>query len=55
MLMENPEKYMSPGGFEKYFDELVILFKEEEKWPPSDMGKLMGLFGRYDTYLENKK
>ncbi len=43
--------HMSPGGFEKYFDEVAALFKEEGKWPPSDMSKLINLFGKYDTYM----
>jgi len=57
-LSDSPAKFlvhMSPGGFEKYFDELVAIFKEEEKWPPSDMGKLTQLFAKYDTYLPDKR
>ncbi len=43
--------HMSPGRLEKYFDEVVALYKEEAKWPPLNMSKLVSLFGKYDTNL----
>ena len=42
--------FVSPGGFEKYFDELYALMKSEPSWPPADMGKLSALMAKYDTY-----
>ncbi|MDB5299292.1 MAG: cupin protein [Phycisphaerales bacterium] len=48
-----PVKFLvtfNPGGMEDYFAELVELARSEGKWPLSDMGKVVALARRYDTY-----
>ena len=42
--------FMSPGGFEGYYEELQFLIKSEESWPPKDMSKMFKLLEHYDTY-----
>lgn len=42
--------FMSPGGFEGFYDELTILMKNEGQWPPKDMQALTALSMKYDTY-----
>lgn len=42
--------FMSPGGFEGYFEELFRMIKEEPSWPPADMRRLVELSSRFDTY-----
>ena len=46
--------FISPGGFEEYFKELVALAQSELSWPPQDMGKLMALYRKYDTFLPDE-
>ncbi len=41
---------ISPGGFERYFDELADLVAREGNWPPSDPAKLEALVARHDTH-----
>jgi quercetin dioxygenase-like cupin family protein len=41
---------VSPGGFERYFDELAALVAHEPTWPPADPSKLTALMMKYDTY-----
>lgn len=41
---------MSPGGFEKYFEELQLLMQEEGTWPPKDTRKITQLLTQYDTF-----
>jgi mannose-6-phosphate isomerase-like protein (cupin superfamily) len=40
----------SPAGLELYFEELAALMREEPHWPPADMGKVVALMEKYDTY-----
>jgi hypothetical protein len=42
--------FVSPGGFEKYFDELYELMQSEPSWPAADADKLLALMAKYDTY-----
>lgn len=42
--------WMSPGGFEGYYDELMVMMEKEPFWPPSDTGLLNQLLEKYDTY-----
>lgn len=41
---------VSPGGFERYFEELSQLIAEEDDWPPADMTPVRELMNRHDTY-----
>ena len=43
--------FMSPGGFEDYFDDLAALLAEEGSWPPKDMGKVAIIQSKYDMKL----
>ena len=48
-----PAKYLlvaSPAGLENYFAELAELVKNEPSWPPKDMGKVITLMAKYDTF-----
>lgn len=40
---------ISPGGFERYFDDLADLVAREGTWPPSDPAKLEAMVARHDT------
>lgn len=49
---DTPAKYllfMSPGGFEKYLEELAALIRSEPQWPPADKTKLNALAEKYDA------
>jgi mannose-6-phosphate isomerase-like protein (cupin superfamily) len=39
-----------PGGLEKYWEELGELMANEPSWPPADMGPLIALMAKYDTF-----
>lgn len=48
-----PAKYLliaSPAGLENYFAEVKAMLEEEPVWPPQDMGKLVALMAKYDTF-----
>jgi quercetin dioxygenase-like cupin family protein len=48
-----PAKYLlvaSPAGLEHYFAELRQLIEDEPSWPPKDMGKVVALMAKYDTF-----
>ncbi|MCU0501949.1 MAG: cupin domain-containing protein [Anaerolineae bacterium] len=48
-----PARYLlvaSPAGLESYFAELAELVKTEPSWPPKDMGKVIALMAKYDTF-----
>lgn len=47
--------FVSPGGFEKYFDELAELIQNEPSWPPENMNKVLALMAKYDTYPPSAK
>lgn len=47
--------FLLPGGFEGYFKELAALAQSEPSWPPQDMGKVLALYAKYDTYLPDDK
>jgi len=52
-LSDKPARFLGlivPGGFEKYWEELGELMASEPFWPPADMGPLMALMARYDTF-----
>jgi quercetin dioxygenase-like cupin family protein len=40
--------FMTPGGFEGYFDELAALAARSEAWPPADRTALAAIGARYD-------
>ncbi len=40
----------SPGGFERYFEELAALVKSEPQWPPADPRTLAALGAKYDIH-----
>ena len=51
---ETPCKFLvfvSPGGLERYFEELAELIKNEPAWPPADMSKVVALSRNYDTHF----
>jgi mannose-6-phosphate isomerase-like protein (cupin superfamily) len=39
----------SPGGLERYFEELAALVAAETGWPPADMSKVAALAAKYDV------
>ncbi len=41
--------FMSPGGFEKYLEQLAELIRTESHWPPADKTKLNALAEKYDA------
>lgn len=48
-----PARYFliaSPAGLEDYFAEMTEMIKDEPSWPPKDMGKMVALMARYDTF-----
>ncbi len=48
-----PAKYIliaSPAGLENYFAEMMELVKDEPQWPPKDMGPIIALMAKYDTF-----
>jgi quercetin dioxygenase-like cupin family protein len=40
--------FLSPGGFENYFDDVAQLLAEEGTWPPADMRKVHAIQAKYD-------
>jgi quercetin dioxygenase-like cupin family protein len=40
----------SPAGLEDYFAEMAKLIQDEPSWPPADMGKMVALMAKYDTF-----
>ncbi len=46
--------FITPGGLEEYFKELVALSQVEPSWPPEDMGKIMALYRKYDTFMPDE-
>lgn len=50
---DEPARFLGlivPGGFEKYWEELSEMMAGEPSWPPSDLGPLMALLAKYDTF-----
>jgi mannose-6-phosphate isomerase-like protein (cupin superfamily) len=50
---DEPARFLGiaiPGGFERYFVELGELMASEPSWPPADMGPLLALMARHDTF-----
>ncbi len=50
---DTPVRYFgiaSPAGLEDYFAEMTKLIQDEPSWPPEDMGKLVALMAKYDTF-----
>ena len=48
-----PTKFLgiaSPSGLENYFAEMMELVKNEPQWPPKDMGPIIALMAKYDTF-----
>ena len=41
---------VTPAILEQYFYEMMELVKNEPQWPPQDMGKIMALMAKYDTF-----
>jgi mannose-6-phosphate isomerase-like protein (cupin superfamily) len=42
--------YLSPSGFEDYFNELAQLIATEPIWPPTDISKVERLTAKYDQH-----
>lgn len=42
--------FLSPGGFERYWEELAAIVQHEPVWPPANPAKLAALNSRYDQY-----
>jgi quercetin dioxygenase-like cupin family protein len=40
--------WMTPGGFERYFDDLAALAARSPVWPPADPGAVAALAAGYD-------
>lgn len=40
----------SPAGLENYFPALAEVIRESPSWPPSDMGPVIELAKRFDTF-----
>jgi mannose-6-phosphate isomerase-like protein (cupin superfamily) len=40
----------SPAGLEHYFAEVAELVRNEPSWPPKNMGKIVALMAKYDTF-----
>jgi hypothetical protein len=40
--------FLTPGGFEGYFDELAALAAASPVWPPADPGALAAVSAGYD-------
>lgn len=52
-LADTPAKFfgiVTPAILEQYFYEMMELVKNEPEWPPQDMGKIMALMVKYDTF-----
>jgi mannose-6-phosphate isomerase-like protein (cupin superfamily) len=50
---DEPARFLGllvPGGFEQYWVELAELMADAPSWPPEDMGPVLELQARYDTY-----
>jgi mannose-6-phosphate isomerase-like protein (cupin superfamily) len=50
---DSPARFVGlavPGGLEDYFEELAAMMAAEPSWPPADVGPLMALMARYDTF-----
>jgi mannose-6-phosphate isomerase-like protein (cupin superfamily) len=50
---DTPTRFLGlcvPGGIEAYFDALNELMAAEPAWPPADMGPLLALMAKYDTF-----
>lgn len=50
---DEPARFLGlivPGGFEKYWEELGEMIVKEPSWPPADMGPVMALMAKYDTF-----
>jgi mannose-6-phosphate isomerase-like protein (cupin superfamily) len=42
--------FLSPSGLEGYFEAMATLMREETTWPPADMGKVIALAEKFDTF-----
>jgi quercetin dioxygenase-like cupin family protein len=40
--------WLTPGGFERYFDDLAALAAASPVWPPADPGAMAAVAARYD-------
>lgn len=40
----------SPGGHERFFENVAKLIEAEGQWPPRDMAKLVDMAARHDVY-----
>jgi Cupin domain len=50
---EQPARFLGlivPGGFEAYWEELGVMMASELTWPPADMGPVLALMAKYDTF-----
>jgi hypothetical protein len=39
-----------PGGFATYWEELGEMMASDQSWPPADMGPVLPLMAKYDTF-----
>jgi mannose-6-phosphate isomerase-like protein (cupin superfamily) len=42
--------FLSPGGLERFFEEMATMMNQETTWPPADMSKYMALNTKYEMY-----
>jgi mannose-6-phosphate isomerase-like protein (cupin superfamily) len=50
---DEPARFLGllvPGGFEQYWVELSLLMADAPSWPPEDMGPVLELQAKYDTF-----
>ncbi len=40
--------WLTPGGFERYFDDVAALAAASPAWPPADPGAMAAIAARYD-------
>jgi quercetin dioxygenase-like cupin family protein len=41
---------LSPGGLERFLEELAAMMQQETTWPPADMSKYIALNTKYEMY-----
>jgi mannose-6-phosphate isomerase-like protein (cupin superfamily) len=50
---DGPARFLGlivPGGFEAYWEKLAELMASEPIWPPADIGPVLALMAKYDTF-----
>jgi quercetin dioxygenase-like cupin family protein len=52
-LSDKPARFLvvaSPAGLDRYIRELEVMLNQEQQWPPREMGRVVELMARYDTF-----